>query len=68
MILFMNLGGGEVIVIALIFLLFFGAKSIPELAKGLGKGIREFKDAMGGIESEVRKEIDDIKKDNNLEP
>lgn len=52
--LFLNLGGGEIIVIMLVVLLFFGSRRIPELAKGLGKGMREFKDAMSGIESEVR--------------
>lgn len=52
--LFLNLGGGEVFLILLVVLLFFGSKRIPELAKGLGKGMREFKDAMSGIEREVR--------------
>ena len=52
--LFLNLGGGEIFVILLVVLLFFGSKRIPELAKGLGKGMREFKDAMNGIENEVR--------------
>jgi sec-independent protein translocase protein TatA len=52
--LFLNLGGGEIFVIMLVVLLFFGSKRIPELAKGLGKGMREFKDAMSGIENEVR--------------
>ncbi|MBP6335223.1 MAG: twin-arginine translocase TatA/TatE family subunit [Bacteroidia bacterium] len=54
-ILFLNLGGGEIFLILMVVLLFFGSKRIPELAKGLGKGMREFKDAMGGIENEVRK-------------
>ncbi|MFM2136176.1 MAG: hypothetical protein RL021_1576 [Bacteroidota bacterium] len=52
--LFLNMGGGEVFVILLVVLLFFGSKRIPELAKGLGKGMREFKDAMSGIEREVK--------------
>jgi sec-independent protein translocase protein TatA len=52
--LFLNLGGGEIFVILLVVLIFFGAKRIPELAKGLGKGMREFKDAMNGVENEVR--------------
>ena len=52
--LFLNLGGGEIFIILLVVLLFFGSKRIPELAKGLGKGMREFKDAMSGIENEVR--------------
>lgn len=57
--LFMNLGGGEIFLILMVVLLFFGSKRIPELAKGLGKGMREFKDAMGGIENEVRKAAND---------
>lgn len=52
--LFLNMGGGEIFVIMLVVLLFFGSKRIPELAKGLGKGMREFKDAMSGIENEVK--------------
>ena len=47
------LGGQEIIIIALILLLLFGGRKIPELMKGLGKGIREFKDASkGGVENE----------------
>ena len=47
-----GLGGTEIFLIVLILLLLFGAKRIPELAKGLGKGIREFKDASKGVTSE----------------
>ena len=47
------LGGQEILIIALILLLLFGGRKIPELMKGLGKGIREFKDASkGGTEGE----------------
>ncbi len=46
------LGGQEVIIIALILLLLFGGRKIPELMKGLGKGIREFKDASKGGEND----------------
>jgi sec-independent protein translocase protein TatA len=46
-----GLGGGEIFIILVILLLFFGAKRIPELAKGLGKGIKEFKDAKNGTDS-----------------
>lgn len=52
--LFLNLGAGEIMVIALFILLFFGSKQIPELMRGFGRGMRQFKDAMGGIEKEVR--------------
>lgn len=53
-ILLFSLGGPEVIVIVLVVLLLFGGKKIPELARGLGKGIREFKDASKG-DSEEKK-------------
>ena len=46
-----GLGGGEIFIILVILLLFLGAKRIPELAKGLGKGIKEFKDAKNGSDS-----------------
>lgn len=45
-----GMGGTEIFFIILVLLLFFGGKRIPELAKGLGKGIKEFKDASKGIE------------------
>lgn len=48
-----NLGAGEIIVIALIVLLLFGGKKIPELMKGLGKGVRSFKDGMKNVENEI---------------
>lgn len=47
----------EVLLIALVVLLFFGGKKIPELMKGLGKGVRSFKEGMNNVE----KEIDEIK-------
>lgn len=47
-----SLGPFEIIMIFLVILLLFGAKRIPEIAKGLGKGIREFKDATGDIKRE----------------
>ena len=48
-----NLGAGEIIVIALIGLLLFGGKKIPELMKGLGKGVRSFKEGMNNIENDI---------------
>ncbi len=45
-----NIGGGEIIVIALIVLLLFGGKKIPELMKGLGKGVKSFKEGMNETE------------------
>lgn len=52
-----GLGIQEVLLIALVVLLFFGGKKIPELMKGLGKGVRSFKEGMNNVE----KEIDEIK-------
>lgn len=52
-----GLGMSEVLVIALVVLLFFGGKKIPELMKGLGKGVRSFKEGMNNVE----KEIEEIK-------
>ena len=48
-----NLGTGELIVIFLVILLLFGAKKLPELARGLGKGINEFKDAVETSKKEI---------------
>lgn len=48
--LFLGLGGQEILFIALIILLLFGGKKIPELMKGLGKGVKSFKDGMNGVE------------------
>ena len=47
--MFLNLGGSEVMLILLVILLFFGSKNIPNLARGLGKGMREFREATGGV-------------------
>lgn len=52
-----NLGGSEVLIILVVLLLFFGAKRIPELAKGLGKGVREFKDATTGATRAMNDEL-----------
>lgn len=51
------IGYQELIIIFLIVLLLFGGSKIPELARGLGKGIREFKKAKDGLEDEIKKEI-----------
>lgn len=56
-----NFGTGEIIIIALVVLLLFGGKKIPELMKGLGKGVKSFKDGMNDIE----KNIDDTINNNN---
>ncbi len=54
--MFGNLGGGELILILLVILIFFGPKKIPEIAQGLGKGIREFKKAANELQENVQKE------------
>jgi sec-independent protein translocase protein TatA len=46
-------GGWEILVIALFVIIFFGAKKIPEIARGMGRGIREFKDATKEIKTEI---------------
>lgn len=48
-----NLGGGELLLIMVFILFFFGSKKIPDLARGLGRASREFKDAMGGVQREI---------------
>ena len=52
--LFLGLGMQEIFLIALVVLLFFGGIKIPELRKGLGKGVKSFKDGMNEIEGEVK--------------
>lgn len=56
-----NLGGTELLVIALVILLLFGGKKIPELMGGLGKGIKSFKDGMKNIEKDIDKDLEDTK-------
>ena len=48
-----NLGTGEIIIIAIVVLLLFGGKKIPELMKGLGKGVKSFKDGVNGLEDDI---------------
>src|SRR5262245_30205840 len=54
-----NLGGGEIILILALVLILFGAKKLPELAKGLGTGIKEFKKATREVSDEVSSAMDD---------
>ncbi|MBE6225689.1 MAG: twin-arginine translocase TatA/TatE family subunit [Bacteroidales bacterium] len=51
-----NFGAGEIIIIALIVLLLFGGKKIPELMRGIGKGVKSFKDGVKGIEEDINKD------------
>ncbi|MBQ4056830.1 MAG: twin-arginine translocase TatA/TatE family subunit [Bacteroidaceae bacterium] len=48
-----NIGTGEIILIALVVLLLYGGKKIPELMKGIGKGVKSFKDGMNEIEKDI---------------
>jgi len=57
-----GLGGQELILVLLIILLLFGAQKLPELAKGLGKGIKEFKKAQNEIEDQFNKAVDETPK------
>ncbi|EHO66156.1 MULTISPECIES: Sec-independent protein translocase subunit TatA/TatB [Segatella] len=57
------LGTQEIFIIALIILLLFGGKKIPELMKGLGKGVKSFKDGVNGIENEANPNTKDTEKD-----
>ena len=56
-----GLGMQEILVIALIVLLFFGGRKIPELMRGLGKGVKSFKDGVKGVEDELKTDIEDDK-------
>ena len=53
-----GIGTGEIILIALVILLLFGGKKIPELMKGLGKGVKSFKDGMNDIEKDLNEPIE----------
>lgn len=55
--LFLSPSGGEIILILIAVLLLFGANKIPELARGLGKGIREIKNATSDIQREITKDV-----------
>ena len=57
-----NLGAGEIMVIALIVLLLFGGKKIPELMRGIGKGVRSFKEGVNNIEKDIENCAEEPKK------
>lgn len=56
-----GLGVSEILLIALVVLLFFGGKKIPELMKGLGRGVRSFKEGMKEVETTIKDETPDNK-------
>lgn len=55
-----NLGTGEIVIIAIVVLLLFGGKKIPELMKGIGKGVKNFKDGVKGLGDDIK--LDDTEK------
>ena len=61
------IGGPEIIIVLLFIVMFFGSKKIPELAKGLGKAMREMKDASNDIKKEIRDSTSSIKDDLGLD-
>ena len=65
--LLFGIGGQELIFIALVILLLFGGKKIPELMKGLGKGVKSFKDGMNGIDETVEETVSLENKKSNTE-
>lgn len=60
--MFGNLGAGEIILILLVILILFGAKKIPELARGIGKGMSEFKKGLKDVEDEIKNSENESKK------
>ena len=58
----MGVGTQEIIIIALVVLLLFGGKKIPELMRGLGKGVRNFKEGVNGIEKDITDSVDSDQK------
>lgn len=57
---FLNMGGSEIMLILAVILLLFGGKKLPELARGLGQGIRDFKDASEGVKKEIHRNINNL--------
>ena len=56
-----DLGTGEIVIIAIVVLLLFGGKKIPELMKGIGKGVKNFKDGVKGLEDDIKLDDNDKK-------
>ena len=54
------IGTSEIVVIALVVLLLFGGKKIPELMRGLGKGVKSFKDGVNGVSDEINNTVNDF--------
>lgn len=65
MLLFMGLGTNEIILIAIVVLLLFGGKKIPELMRGLGRGVREFNDAKSNVRKEIEEGVSEKERSSN---
>ncbi len=63
-----DLSFSKILIILLVVFIFFGAKKIPELAQGLGKGIREFKKALHDVDEEIKKPENEQKPENKQVP
>ena len=57
------IGGPEIVIIMLVVVMLFGSKKIPEIARGLGKGMRELKDASNDIKREIRSSANSVKEE-----
>lgn len=66
--LFLNIGGPEMILIVFVALLLFGGEKLPQIARGLGKGIRDFKDASEGVKREINNQINSYEERRTEEP
>lgn len=63
-----GLGVGEIAIILFIALIFIGPKKLPELARGLGKGMREFQNAARGLQDQIRNPVEEVKDQVLAEP
>lgn len=61
--IFLNMGPMEIVIVLLAVLMLFGAKGIPDIARGLGRGVRQMKDAAGEVQREISKSASNIKND-----
>ncbi len=59
---FLNLGTGEIVLLVAVILLLFGGKKIPELMRGIGKGVKSFRQGMNEVEEEIKKPLEDLDK------
>jgi sec-independent protein translocase protein TatA len=62
-----SLGTGEVLLVVIVIIIFFGGKKIPEMARVIGKGMREFKAAANNIQDEIQKSVAEIERSANVE-